>query len=244
MNRKEWFGDWFNSPYYHVLYSHRDHEEAQFFIDNFVNRIKADPNSKVLDIACGKGRHAIYLNRKGFDVTGIDLSPENIREARRSANDHLKFDVHDMREVYAESAFDIGMNLFTSFGYFNTDEEHARAIRSIATSIRTGGHFLLDFLNPYVVINNLVEEETKNIDNISFNINKSYDGEFILKDIHFVHEEREFNYQEKVKAIRRVEFLKYFEQAGLEVEDIYGDYSLNTYSAEESDRLIFLTRKC
>ena len=244
MNRKEWFGDWFNSPYYHVLYGHRDHEEAQFFIDNFVRHIKADASSSVLDVACGKGRHAIYLSAKGFDVTGIDLSPENIKEARRSSNAKLKFDVHDMREIYARSSFDIAMNLFTSFGYFDTDEEHAQAIRSIAAAIKPGGHFLLDFLNPFVVINNLVREEVKQINGTSFHIKKSYDGEFIWKDIHFSDAEKEYHYQEKVKAIRRVEFLKYFEMSGLVVDGLFGDYSLRPYMSGESDRLIFLTRKC
>lgn len=244
MNRKEWFGEWFNSPYYHVLYSHRDQGEARFFIDNLIETLSIPKESHVFDIACGKGRHSIYLNQKGFDVTGVDLSPENIKEARRSENQRLRFDVHDMREVYKENEFDLGLNLFTSFGYFDTDEEHAQAIKAIAKSIKVSGYFLLDFLNPYVVINNLVREEVKHVEGIEFLIKKSHNGEFILKDIHFNDSQIEYHYQEKVKAIRRTEFLNYFEQAGLEVIELYGDYALGGYMAETSERLIFLTRKC
>ncbi len=244
MTRKEWFGEWFNSPYYHILYSHRDYQEAQVFIDNLIEMLAMPKESRVLDIACGKGRHSIYLNQKGFDVTGIDLSPENIKEASKSENERLRFEIHDMREVYKNDSFDLGLNLFTSFGYFDTEEEHAQAIRAIAGSIKTSGYFLLDFLNPYVVINNLVEEEVKNVEGIDFLIKKSYDGEFILKDIHFNVSQTPYHYQEKVKAIRRIEFLSYFEQAGLEVVELYGDYMLGAYKAETSDRLIFLTRKC
>ncbi|MEQ9300335.1 MAG: methyltransferase domain-containing protein [Cyclobacteriaceae bacterium] len=244
MNRKEWFGEWFNSPYYHILYSHRDYEDAQLFIDNLIEKLAMPIESQVLDIACGKGRHSIYLNQKGFDVTGIDLSPENIKKARKSENDRLRFDVHDMREEYKDHSFDLGLNLFTSFGYFNTDEEHAQAIWAIANSIKASGYFLLDFLNPFVVINNLVHEEVKRVEGIEFLIKKSYDGEFILKDIHFNDSQTEYHYQEKVKAIRRTEFLNYFERAGLEVIELYGDYGLGGYMAETSERLIFLTRKC
>jgi SAM-dependent methyltransferase len=244
MNRKEWFGEWFNSPYYHILYGHRDQGEARFFIDNLIETLSIPKESHVLDVACGKGRHSIYLNQKGFDVTGIDLSPENIKEARKSENRGLRFDVHDMRDVYKENGFDLGLNLFTSFGYFDTDEQHAQAILAIAKSIKQYGYFLLDFLNPFVVINNLVHEEVKHVEGIEFLIKKSHDGEFILKDIHFKDAQKEYHYQEKVKAIRRVEFLSFFERAGLEVIGLYGDYKLDDYTAETSDRLIFLTRKC
>lgn len=242
MSRREWFGEWFDSPFYHILYKDRDHIEARHFIDNVINYLKPASDAKFLDLACGKGRHSIYLNEKGFDVTGLDLSIQNVEFARQFSNERLRFIQHDMRNVYAHNAYDYVVNLFTSFGYFNTKEEHQQAISAVAKCLKPGGRFLLDFLNPYAVINELVPQEVKSTGGIDFYITRKFDGDFILKNIDFVYEGKNYQFQEKVKAIRRVEFLAYFDSAGLEVEECFGNYKLETYDKEKSDRLIFLTR--
>ncbi|MTI20352.1 class I SAM-dependent methyltransferase, partial [Fulvivirga sp. RKSG066] len=168
----EWFDEWFDSPYYHILYKHRDYEEAKGFLDTLIRFFKIKPNHKVLDLACGKGRHSIYLNEKGFDVVGVDLSEQNIAHAKKFENDSLHFDVHDMREVYAEERFDFVLNMFTSFGYFDSEKENEQAICAAAKSLKPGGSLLIDFLNPYRVINNLVPEEKKTIEGIEFDITR------------------------------------------------------------------------
>ena len=243
MGQTEWFGTWFDSPFYHVLYKHRDYDEARAFIRVLVEQLGIASGQKILDVACGKGRHAIQLNNMGFEVEGIDLSAQNIEHAKAFENDKLHFARHDMREVYKEEAFDVVLNLFTSFGYFDTHVEHEQAIKAMAAALKPGGSFVLDFLNPYVVINELVQEEVKIIDNIEFHINKSYDGEFILKKINFKDGGKEYEYLEKVKAIRRIEFLEYFRNAGLKLINTYGDYHMAPYEPEQSDRLIFWLKK-
>ncbi|WP_258102520.1 bifunctional 2-polyprenyl-6-hydroxyphenol methylase/3-demethylubiquinol 3-O-methyltransferase UbiG [Marinoscillum sp. MHG1-6] len=242
MNKREWFGEWFNSPYYHVLYNERDEREAHQFIDNLIKKLKPKEDAHFLDVACGRGRHAIYLNSKGFDVTGIDLSEQNLVTARESGNERLHFYQHDMREVFREHYFDFAVNLFTSFGYFDSREEDIKAIKAITRGLKPGGYFLIDFLNPYVVINDLVEAETKIIDGIKFNISRKFDGEFILKDIVLNNRGDIQYFQEKVRAIRRVDFLDYFQEAGLKVKEIFGNYNLKKYKSEKSERLIFLTQ--
>ena len=161
MGKREWFGEWFNSPYYHILYQNRDEVEAKHFIDKLTDYLGFDMNDQILDLACGKGRHSIYLNQNGFEVTGIDLSSENIKHAKQFENERLKFQEWDMRIPFRKDSFDYVLNLFTSFGYFETTEEHCNAIQSIAVSLKPGGKLLLDFLNPYVVVNNLVSAESK-----------------------------------------------------------------------------------
>ena len=101
-----WYKDWFNSKYYHLLYKNRDHNEAALFLDNISNEFK-NKNAKILDVACGKGRHAKYLNNLGFDVTGIDLSVNSIKYAKEYENQKLKFHQHDMRNIFDENNFDI-----------------------------------------------------------------------------------------------------------------------------------------
>ncbi|MGK7394565.1 MAG: SAM-dependent methyltransferase [Candidatus Cyclobacteriaceae bacterium M3_2C_046] len=241
---KEWFGEWFDSPYYHILYKHRDNQEARDFIDNLVDYLKINPEHQILDLACGKGRHAIYLNQKGYQVSGVDLSEQNISFARQFANECLQFDVHDMREVYRVSHFDFILNMFTSFGYFDSKKENEKVVSAAARALKPGGCFMIDFLNPYTVVHNLVPCEQKVIDGIKFQITKSLSADgYILKDIEFGDQGQWFHFQEKVKAIRRSEFMQYFEKAGLQLIDLFGSYQLEEYIAEKSERMIFLLKK-
>jgi len=240
---KEWFGDWFNSPYYHVLYQDRDNEEAKSFIDNIADYLRFFKSDKIQDLACGKGRHAIYLNRMGYDVVGLDLSVKNIAFAKSYENESLKFYVHDMRFLWIGSQFDYILNLFTSFGYFETKGENQKTISSIAEGLKPNGRVVIDFLNPYTVIHNLVSKETKRVNSIDFHINKFVKGEYIIKDIRFEDEGKKFHFQERVKAIRRARFLEYFKNAKLDVIDLFGNYNLEPYIAEKSDRMIFVLKK-
>ena len=119
----DWFKNWFNSKYYHILYRNRDEQEAVFFLNKIINHIKLK-KGKVLDVACGKGRHAKYLNKIGFNVVGIDLSKNSIDLANKHENEKLKFYVHDMRNVFKENEYNLVTNLFTSFGYFERKENN------------------------------------------------------------------------------------------------------------------------
>ena len=241
---KEWFGEWFDSPYYHILYRERNYKEAQAFIDRIADYFNLTREDKILDLACGKGRHSIYLNEKGYNVVGVDLSEQNIEHANRYANERLRFHRHDMREVFRENAFDYVLNMFTSFGYFDDQHENQAAITAIEKELKPGGYLLLDFLNPYKVINNLLPEEIKEVDGIEFHITKhlSEDG-YIVKNISFDDQGKPYQYQERVKAIRRLEFLDFFKKAKLELVEVFGDYQLNPYDCDVSDRMIFIVKK-
>ncbi|MCV9388025.1 class I SAM-dependent methyltransferase [Reichenbachiella ulvae] len=242
--KKEWFDEWFNTIYYHILYKNRSYEEAGKFLDKLIHYFEMPKDAKILDLACGKGRHSIYLNNRGFDVTGVDLSEQNIAFARQKANDSLHFHIHDMREVFQPATFDYVFNLFTSFGYFDSKEENLDVIRATCESLKPGGKLLIDFLNPYVVINQLVSEEDKTIDNIHFKITREHTkDDYIVKNIEVDDHGQHFEYMEKVKAIRRTDFLNYFDQIGLKLLDIFGDYQLNPYINDQSERLIFVIQK-
>ena len=121
---REWFEQWFDTKYYHILYKDRDHEEARRFIDTLIKYLSPVPNSRILDLACGKGRYSVFLADKGFEVTGIDLSVQSIEYARQFENDHLSFYTHDMRLPFRINYFDYVFNFFTSFGYFEEDKSH------------------------------------------------------------------------------------------------------------------------
>jgi len=240
---KEWFDEWFGSPYYHILYRNRDENEARNFLNHLFELLNFDKSQRILDLACGKGRHAIYLNQRGYTVSGIDLAEDSIRYARKFENEDLKFFIHDMREPFQNNQFDLVLNMFTSFGYFETREENLNVVRNVYTSLVEGGVFLLDFLNPYTAINHLQPEEKKEINGIQFHISKRLKEGFIQKDIKFTDQGKPYHFVERVKAIPRTEFLEYFKETDFEVNDIFGSYALDAYQKETSERMIFLLRK-
>ncbi len=145
MKHKEWFETWFDSPYYHVLYQHRDEAEAEHFMDKLLLAMHLSPGARALDVACGKGRHAVYLAEKGMEVTGIDLSWKNIGHAVHYERPNLSFFLHDMRNPFYINYFDVVFNLFTSFGYFETEKENLKAIHSMSMAMKKGGKLVIEF---------------------------------------------------------------------------------------------------
>ena len=238
----DWFKNWFDSKYYHILYKDRDEQEATFFLSNIIDHIKLT-NGKVLDVACGKGRHAKYLNKIGFNVVGIDLSKNSIDFAKKNENEKLKFYVHDMRNVFKENEYNLVTNLFTSFGYFEDQKDEQKAINSMAKNLKKEGMLLIDFMNVKKVINLLIPSEKKIIDDINFDIKKSFNENYIIKDIEIIDKEINLKFQEKVRTLTLIDFNKMLEKANLKIIDLFGDYKLSDFNALHSDRLIILAMK-
>jgi len=238
-----WFDEWFDTHYYHLLYKQRDDAEAQYFIDNLVRILQIQPQHKILDVACGKGRHAIYLNQKGFEVVGIDLSANNIAHAKQFENPTLHFVRQDMREVYQSNYFDVVVNLFTSFGYFDEEAENIRTIQAIAAALQPNGLWVLDFFNTAKVIRQLIPYEIKRIQDIEFHIHKKVENQVIIKDIYFKDQDQDFHFQERVKAISLTDFEQYFAAAGLQIRHLFGNYHCQSFDEQTSDRMVFVVQK-
>ena len=242
-----WFETWFNTPYYHILYKDRNFEEAENFITLLINDLKIPEHSKIIDLACGKGRHAVFLNRMGFEVLGLDLSEESISQNKIFENDTLKFKVHDMREaIYPEIStqkVDAVCNLFTSFGYFESDVEDKKIFRSVADALVDNGFFILDFLNEQLVKNTLVSEALITKGNIDFHISKRIEDQHVIKDINFKDQGETFHFFEKVKLHTLEEIGSYAEEFGFERVKIYGDYHLGAFDRDTSPRCINVFRK-
>jgi SAM-dependent methyltransferase len=242
-DKKEWFVEWFNTPFYHILYKKRDYSEAQLFIDNLAEQLGFSTEHRFMDLCCGKGRHSIYLNQKGFDVTGLDLSPSNIAHAKQFENERLRFSEHDMRQVFAEDTFDFVLNLFTSFGYFDDDAENQLSVNAIATALKPEGILVLDYMNSHKAVANLAPYYEKEVDGIVFKISKFLIKGFIIKNINFEHEGQAYQFQERVQAIEKEHFIEYFEKAGLQCQAVFGSYALEPFDYEASDRMIFVVKK-
>ena len=240
---KDSFASWFDSPYYHVLYKNRDDNEAEKFITNITNHLQLPKKSRLLDLACGKGRHSVTLHKLGYDVVGVDLSPNSINAATQYSKDLLEFRVHDMREAMSNEKFDGILNLFTSFGYFDSMEDNRRVIQAMYTMLREKGVLVIDFMNATNVINSLVLKEVKVVDNITFNIQRKFDGKHIFKNIQFTAENKSFNYTERVQAIRSGDFHELLTQNGFQILCTFGDFDLSPFEEKKSDRLIIVAQR-
>ena len=245
MEDHPWFKDWFNSPYYHQLYFNRDEAEAANFIDKLIDYLQPAPHAKMLDVACGKGRHSVHLAEKGFDVTGIDLSEDSIEEALHYQNDHLHFFRHDMRLPFRINYFDYAFNFFTSFGYFNSRREHDNGIRTIAQSLKNQGCFVMDYLNVHYAEDHVVHQFDKEVEGINFFITKWFDETHFYKKI-IVEDETLLEplvFTEKVAKFSLGDFTEMFAFQGLQIQEVFGDYNFSNYDIRKSPRLIMIAKK-
>lgn len=238
-----WFEDWFDSKYYHILYKNRDLDEASKLIDNLVKYLAPEEKASMLDLGCGKGRHSLYLAKKGFQVTGIDLSIPSIKHARQFEQENLSFYSHDMRQLFRSNYYDYIFNFFTSFGYFQQDREHLNALVNARKGLTKGGIFGIDFFNTTYILDHLVAEEEKLVDGIRFKITRSLQSGFIVKNIQFEAEGRTLEFEERVRAFSKEDLYGLLKQAGLEPLTSFGDYDLNPFKESESSRLIILAKK-
>ncbi len=243
MQEAEWFKDWFNSPYYHILYKNRDHSEAAMFIDKLSEHLKLNANDVVWDLACGMGRHSLYLNKKGFKVVGTDLSVNSITSASQNSNEHLDFYVHDMRTPFRTNYFTHVFNLFTSIGYFENYKDNAKVFKNIHAALKPKGLFVIDFFNADKVLGCMVDSEKKVMDGIEFKISKKAVLKQIVKRIEFTDQGHNYFFEEKVSVITKADFENLAKNAGFNIVGIFGDYNLNEFNSKTSDRLILILEK-
>jgi SAM-dependent methyltransferase len=241
--QNEWFSSWFDTPYYHTLYKNRDDREACVFIDYLTQFLQLSPHAMCWDLCCGKGRHSIYLNKKGYNVIGTDLSDQSIKEANKQANETLQFHEHDMRNMFRLNHFDAVLNLFTSFGYFDNKEDDLKVFSSVQKSLKNDGLFVLDFLNATYVRNNLVENDLKEIDGITFHIAKTIENNMVVKKINFSDRGEHFSFEERVHLYDKMYFEALAKQSGLEMTHTFGNYHLEKFDERVSPRLILVFKK-
>jgi len=241
--KKEWFEQWFDSPYYHALYKSHDESEAQNSLDNLLRALDLLPNARILDLACGKGRHSRYLAAKGFDVTGLDISTSSIDFARQFEHEHLAFYQHDMRLPFRINYFDAVMNMFTSFGYFKTDRHHLMSLLNVQKGLKPGGLFLLDYFNSEWVRQSLVHAEIKPVNGIEFHLKRSIRNGHVYKTVEFADAGHHYQFRERVRLFTTADFEQLFRSAGLEIRRMYGGYDLSEFDRQNSRRLILIAQK-
>lgn len=240
-----WYKTWFDTPFYHTLYQDRNIAEAEFFLQNLIKNLQLKANHSIIDIACGRGRHALYLAEQGFNVTGVDLSPNSISFAQEQAQSrglNAQFYVHDMRNAAKQKA-DVVLNVFTSIGYFEDSNDNTKAIQAFYDSLVPGGTAVIDFLHVPAVKKRFVTDEVVTKNDIAFTLKRSFSEDWIEKQISFSHNGKPFAFTERVATLMLSDFEQMFEQVGFTLKNVFGDYALKPYNPETAERLILVVEK-
>lgn len=243
---KEWYKDWFSSELYLSVYSHRNDEEAEQLCRLILSTTQIKNGAKILDAACGAGRHSNYFSSLGFDVVGFDLSKTLLNVAVNSAKEKTlpaNFFCSDIRNVPLKSKFELIVNLFTSFGYFETDEENFSFIKQAYSLLENGGFYILDYLNEKTLRENLVPQSEKSINGGKIIERREIAGNRVVKEINVFAGDEEIKFHESVRLYPKDDILKEAESLGFKLVKLFGDYAGCLFDENVSNRLIAVFQK-
>ena len=254
--KKDWYKKWFNTGDYLDLYKHRDSADAAGIAGLVKDKVKLPKGSNILDVACGNGRHSRIFAKEGYNVLGIDLSPFLINEAKKELKkssdqlkDRMSFEIRDMRNLRYKKRFDLVINLFSSFGYFEDDKDNLKVIKGISASLKQGGYFFFDYLNPDALRKNLVPFDISiRNHNVILQV-RTIKGNSVYKDIAIVKNSKTSrtpvvsSFNEMIKLYGLKDFKVFFARYGLKILKTFGDYSGSRFNSAKSERLIILAVK-
>lgn len=242
----EWYKNWFNSEEYLQVYRHRDQKEAVELTNLVLKNIKTENLKTVLDMAAGSGRHAIILAKRGFNVTAVDLSDNLLAIAKKYAekeNVNIEFIHSDIRKFKPQKKYDLVLNLFTSIGYFEKDEENYYVLNKAYKMLNNNGYFVLDYFNKDYLKKNLVPSSIEEIDGTVISQYRFIKGERIIKEISIDKEGKTENYFESVRMFDKDELINMMEKLGFKIISTFGDFLGMPFELESSPRIIIIACK-
>lgn len=235
-----WYEQSFGVDYL-TVYNHRNAEQAEREVAQMMQWLRLSNQAKVLDLCCGMGRHSLSLARLGFDVTGFDLSKVLLKEAKaKDISSVVRWIQGDMRNILLpNTAYDAVVNLFTSFGYFDHDEENRKVLSEMDKVLKPRGKWIIDYLNPDVVVSRLVPESERKENSVTIR-----EVRMVKKQIAVCEEEGSpRHYLEQVKLYTFSDFKQMLKDTSLVVDQAFGDYSGSKYVPAASPRMILVGHK-
>ena len=242
----DWFEDWFNSDEYLTVYAHRDQTEAKKLLRLILQKVRLSDDSRILDLACGAGRHSIAFANLGYAVTAIDLSESLLKIGRQESlrlGVSVDFKKQDIRSVKVDGLFQLVLNLFTSFGYFEKDEENFGIFRTAYRYLYKEGYFVFDFLNESYVKNHLVPFSQDEKNGCIIKQTRSIENGCVVKKIELRFGEKQQSFFEKVKLYNYNTLINELQKTGFTIMGLYGDYDGGKFNKETSSRLIAICKK-
>ncbi|AFH49795.1 SAM-dependent methyltransferase [Ignavibacterium album JCM 16511] len=244
--KKDWFVEWFNTDEYLNVYKHRNESDAECHIRFLLSKINLTPKASILDLACGSGRHSILLSKLGFNVTGVDLSERLLTEAKNSAekeNLKIEFIQSDIREFSSEKKFDLIVNLFTSFGYFETDKENFLLFQKAYSLLNPNGYFVLDYFNKNHLEKNLIGYSEESNENYIIKQEREIVDQRVNKKITIIRNGNSKVYFESIKLYESNFLILKLKEFGFEIINLFGDFLGNEFDEISSPRFIALCKK-
>lgn len=244
--KSEWFKDWFNTSEYLNVYKHRNEDEAEQHIKLILDNVETFAGYRVLDMACGAGRHSILLAKKGLIVTAVDLSKNLLDIAKKTADEEnlkIEFVNSDIRDFDTILDFDLVINLFTSFGYFENDEDNYAVLQKAYDLTLPGGYFVLDFFNSEYLKNNLIGFSEEKINESVIHQHREIRDKRVNKKIVITKNGDLKSFQESVRMFTKDELESELIKIGFDIYKTFGDFLGNKFDLFTSPRLIMICRK-
>jgi SAM-dependent methyltransferase len=245
----KWYEDLYNRQIYFDLYAEEDTQLAGREVACLIKLLQLTPGQSILDVCCGYGRHALVLARKGYHATGIDLSPKQITAAKKRADEEglrVNLIVGDAREMAFQRKFDIAINLFTSFGFFEDEADHLQMLDRIASATAPSGLFLLDLWNREKMLQGLIPREIEERED-GIIIEKQWDfdayrGRFNWQNTVVYPGGKSVRWQQSVRAFTLVELKNLLQEVGFKLEKVFGNWDGGAYTPE-SPKMITIARR-
>ncbi len=249
MNHKE-NNDWYLEAFgkwYPVVYQHRDEKEAEKQVNFVYSELKLKENSKILDLCCGYGRHLRFLKQKIPFTIGADLSVDLLKQAKDLFSNKIYLVRCDVRFLpFQSNTFDAVLNLFTSFGYFENDNENIQQIQQVSTVLKPGGYFFLDYLNPIQAQKIKMFHTAKKVQDYTIDETRWYEhvSKLLKKKVEVYNDNKQLmtSYTESIKIYSIEEITEMLAKQNLLILETYGDYQKEKFT-DESLRLIIISKK-
>ncbi len=242
----DWFVDWFNSDIYLSLYKHRNDNDARALTDLICGEVEVHKNPTALDLACGAGRHSLLFAKKGFTVTGIDLSENLLAKAKERAvsnNANIEFIQSDLRTLKLNRTFDVTLSLFTSFGYFESRSANFVLLGIAYNHTKPGGYFVLDFFNPEFLKQNLIPNSEHIVDGYEIVQKRSIVNDRVVKKIVVSSGTKTWQFSESVQMFSAAELTAGLESVGFQVQKVFGGYGGERFSESFSERILIISKR-
>ena len=249
MTDQKWYTEFFGEDYLHIYESILPPKRTQREADKIVERLELRPGSAVLDLCCGHGRHAVALAERGHRVTGLDLSTFFLEKAKAGAAEadvDLRLVHSDMRHIPFEEKFDAVINMFSAFGYLESEAEDQKVLTQVRKALKPGGLFLLETVHHAWLMRNfeprgwnIIEDDTIVLDAREMNLHTGR-NEVTVTLIHPDGTRRE--YRHAMRIYTAAELVRMVTEADLDIDAVYGGLD-GAELTLDAHRVILIGRK-